>query len=178
LLVFLAYVIDSRARFLMESMQRCAHVMCVCAFTYINLRYLKFMLECIWVRRLSFTRPFIGPNKNNSWFQVSQPCFIWVGRSENILFKKIFYLKYAITESPVSYMCFARDKRIKAFSSFFSRSCNVRIQCWVSNRVFLHNSLGGWCESIQMNWLPNDSSAKGANSLGGSGICPLENFEN
>ena len=24
----------------------------------------------------------IGPNKNNSWFQVSQPCFIWVGRSE------------------------------------------------------------------------------------------------
>ena len=32
------------------------------------------------------------PNKNNSWFQVSQPCFIWVGRSEkhsilkNILF--------------------------------------------------------------------------------------------
>jgi hypothetical protein len=24
----------------------------------------------------------VRPNKNNSWFQVSQPCFIWVGRSE------------------------------------------------------------------------------------------------
>ena len=23
-----------------------------------------------------------------------------------------------------------------------------------------------------MNWLPNDSSAKGASSLGGSGVCP------
>jgi hypothetical protein len=22
----------------------------------------------------------LRPNKNNSWFQVSQPCFIWVGR--------------------------------------------------------------------------------------------------
>ena len=30
----------------------------------------------------------LRPNKNNSWFQVSQPCFIWVGRSENHFIKK------------------------------------------------------------------------------------------
>jgi hypothetical protein len=29
-----------------------------------------------------------------------------------------------------------------------------------------------------MNWLPNDSSAKGAGSLGGPGGMPPENFEN
>jgi hypothetical protein len=28
------------------------------------------------------------PNKNNSWFQVSQPCFIWVGTSEKHFIKK------------------------------------------------------------------------------------------
>jgi hypothetical protein len=41
----------------------------------------------------------------------------------------------------------------------------------VSSQVFLYNSLGGWWESIQINWLPNDSSTKGASSLGGSGVC-------
>ena len=29
-----------------------------------------------------------------------------------------------------------------------------------------------------MNWVPNESSAKGASSLGGSGVCPPGNFEN
>jgi hypothetical protein len=31
---------------------------------------------------------FLRPNKKKSWFQVSQPCFIWVGRSEKHFIKK------------------------------------------------------------------------------------------
>jgi hypothetical protein len=55
------------------------------------------------------------------------------------------------------------------------------MQCWIQHgfsrgvlgsRVFLYNSLGGWWEIIQMNWLPNDLSAEGASSLGGPGYAP------
>ena len=29
-----------------------------------------------------------------------------------------------------------------------------------------------------MNWLPNGLTAEGTSSLGGPGVCPLDNFEN
>ena len=48
----------------------------------------------------------------------------------------------------------------------------------MSSRVFLYNSLGGGGRLFRINWLPNDLSAEGASSLGGPGVCPLDNFEN